>query len=621
MAGSSDKGGLSAARDEVKFLRRAAGLDEETGQSQPSALSDSSARGAEETARMSDASAQAEQFSDGFKSEDKRKIGNAGEGGGTLTAEKPSTTLRKRVASTAAGAAKSAAKGTLRGAARRAAEGAGPDGAGDLANEAGTFVSSAAKRGGSTLVAAASGKVTLTPKGAAKGLAGGSLRAAAAASDNDGLMAGAKVLDLTSTTKRRARALSHGARWLIGGDEAVAAHAQAKAEEAAAKEAVKKGYAKRLSASLAKLRDLGGVVHGQGAVELVKSLVRGAAQAIAAVISSLLAMVGSAIFSALLPVLIIIVVVVVLICALGGQAAADEVKKGGGNSEIYVQKAEEFCADDSIGYSQANRNHNPDMDCSSFVWYSMVESGYLGADALGGSAFTTYNEVGLLENNGFTDVTDSVNIESGEGLERGDILWRQEHTEIFVGDGQKCGAHSDRGYPAGGDQTGTEVSVGPYAGGWEKVLRPPAGGGAGDIEVPDGLGDVYTWEYPIDSPKWAGYCVEMRHKWEEAGRQSSDSIPTIDGRYLIACTSTFGQVGDKIDFYLDDGTVIPCIMFDTKNQNDAGCTQWGHDDGHCVLEFMVMSDHPSGNPGSTYWMSQLHGRRVASATNLGESIL
>lgn len=621
MAGASDKGGLSTARDEVKFARRRAGVDEETGQGPRSALSDSSARGAEETARMSDAKAQEASFGEGFSSEDKRKIGSAGEAGGTLAAEKLSTSLRKRVAVTAGRAAKSAAKGTLKGAARRAAAGVGPEGAGDLANEAGTFVKSAARRGGSTLIAAARGKVTLTPKGAAKGLAAGGLRTAADASDNEGLAAGAKVLDLTSTAKRRARALSHGARWLIGGDEAVAAHAQAKAAKAAAKEAVKKGYAKRLSASLAKLRNLGGVVHGQGAAELVKSLVRSAAHAIAAVVSSLLAMVGSAIFSALLPVLIIVVVVVVLICALGGQAAADEVKKGGGNSEIYVQKAEEFCADDSIGYSQANRNHNPDMDCSSFVWYSMVESGYLGADALGGSAFTTYNEVGLLENNGFTDVTDSVNIESGEGLERGDILWRQEHTEIFVGDGQKCGAHSDRGYPAGGDQTGTEVSVGPYAGGWEKVLRPPAGGGAGDIEVPDGLGDVYTWEYPIDSPKWAGYCVEMRHKWEEAGRQSSDSIPTIDGRYLIACTSTFGQVGDKIDFYLDDGTVIPCIMFDTKNQNDPGCTQWGHDDGHCVLEFMVMSDHPSGNPGSTYWMSQLHGRRVASATNLGESIL
>ena len=61
----------------------------------------------------------------------------------------------------------------------------------------------------------------------------------------------------------------------------------------------------------------------------------------------------------------------------------------------------------------------------------------------------------------------------------------------------------------------------------------------------------------------------------------------IHGRYVIACTTTFGDIGDYIDFTLDNGTVIKTVIGDIKNQNDPGCNIWGHQNGACVIEFVV----------------------------------
>lgn len=56
---------------------------------------------------------------------------------------------------------------------------------------------------------------------------------------------------------------------------------------------------------------------------------------------------------------------------------------------------------------------------------------------------------------------------------------------------------------------------------------------------------------------------------------------------MIACTTLYGQVGDYIDFYRENGDVLHCVIGDIKNQNDAGCNQYGHQNGRCVVEFVV----------------------------------
>ncbi len=125
---------------------------------------------------------------------------------------------------------------------------------------------------------------------------------------------------------------------------------------------------------------------------------------------------------------------------------------------------------------------------------------------------------------------------------------------------------------------------------------------AGDtIKIPAGLGSVHTymgWQI-ISSTTSTQYKLR-----EQTGMPfDEEGFGKINGRYVIACTTTFGTVGDYIDFYQEDGTVIPCIIGDIKNQNDSGCTKWGHENGHCIIEFVVNKDTwyntGHGNPGTS----------------------
>ena len=87
-------------------------------------------------------------------------------------------------------------------------------------------------------------------------------------------------------------------------------------------------------------------------------------------------------------------------------------------------------------------------------------------------------------------------------------------------------------------------------------------------------------------------------------------------RYLCAIGSHFGQIGDYVDAYLEDGTILPLILIDNKGCYDGGAYHnlntnfmfngfhYGHtvspgNQSVCsVLEFMKSSAAPSGNPSS-----------------------
>lgn len=147
----------------------------------------------------------------------------------------------------------------------------------------------------------------------------------------------------------------------------------------------------------------------------------------------------------------------------------------------------------------------------------------------------------------------------------------------------------------------------------EKMTSSSSGSGSGSgqsaspitagttIKIPSGLGSVHTymgWQI-ISSPSSTQYKLR-----EKTGMPfDEEGFGKINGRYVIACTTTFGTVGDYIDFYQEDGTVIQCIIGDIKNQNDSGCNKWGHDNGHCIIEFVVNKNtwynSGHGNPGTS----------------------
>jgi len=111
------------------------------------------------------------------------------------------------------------------------------------------------------------------------------------------------------------------------------------------------------------------------------------------------------------------------------------------------------------------------------------------------------------------------------------------------------------------------------------------GTGPTTINIPAGLGGVHSymgWQC-ITSPSSAQYKLRAA----KGQNFNSEGFGIIDGRYTIACTTTFGQVGDAVDFYKANGKVLKCIIADIKNPTDKGCNTWGHLDGKCIVEFVV----------------------------------
>lgn len=146
--------------------------------------------------------------------------------------------------------------------------------------------------------------------------------------------------------------------------------------------------------------------------------------------------------------------------------------------EAYVNYMVDVAYDNKHGYSQYSRWGDPDYDCSSLVIMA-VESAGIPVRTAG--ATYTGNMYSVFKKCGFKDVTSTINLATGKGLIRGDILLQSKHhTECYIGDGKLCGAKIDeKGTIVGatkGDQTGREICTSNYynyKGGWQYVLRYP----------------------------------------------------------------------------------------------------------------------------------------------------
>lgn len=152
-----------------------------------------------------------------------------------------------------------------------------------------------------------------------------------------------------------------------------------------------------------------------------------------------------------------------------------------------VSKAVEWAVktanNNSHGYDQANR-WGPDYDCSSFVISAYKQAGI----AL--NATYTGNMKNDLTSHGFKIVTGSVNLNTGAGLQAGDVLLNeQNHTAMSLGNGKVVQASvNELGKTTGGktgDQTGREIYVGWYYNfPWDCVLRYTEKSEASDVKKP-----------------------------------------------------------------------------------------------------------------------------------------
>ena len=317
-----------------------------------------------------------------------------------------------------------------------------------------------------------------------------------------------------------------------------------------------------------------------------------------------------------------------------------------GSSAEFLQKAEALgkliVSDGNWIYSNngtynnladARRARQPKTNCAAGVSIAMQEFGTLkkkqtfysgsGGALCGSSAVKKRIRQ-------YYDIIDTHGASRAKGvrLEPGDICLWEQHVNIYAGvrDGKKTwidfGRNQTSDHKAESGYYVRYMRKGDYPSTLYHILRlkdQDSYGRGKQIRIPAGLGDTYTYMGWSIIHNWPTRQYYLRERSGE--HYDRHGFAVVDGRYVIACTTTFGKVGDHIDFVLDNGKVIHAIMGDEKSQADDGCNRWGHDNGHSVVEFVVNKQMWYGHLGNSD-ITRFHPEwksRVKMGVNLGKN--
>lgn len=203
--------------------------------------------------------------------------------------------------------------------------------------------------------------------------------------------------------------------------------------------------------------------------------------------------------------------------------------------ERATARMEAWAADDSHGYDQANR-WGPDYDCSSAVIAAWEMA---GVPVKTKGATYTGNMRGVFLRCGFEDVTDGIDLATGTGLQRGDVLLNsRHHTAMYCGKGMEVEASiNENGTTTGGqpgDQTGREFLVRPYRNyPWDCVLRYTGGG---EKPVKDSMKPTYY--YNVRLPL-------LKQGMEDAAVTTVQQLLAARGYYAGDCDGIFGALTSR----------------------------------------------------------------------------
>lgn len=188
-------------------------------------------------------------------------------------------------------------------------------------------------------------------------------------------------------------------------------------------------------------------------------------------------------------------------------------------TEKAISWMEALAADDSHGYDQAYRwGEKGDYDCSSAVITAFITAGIPLTCTYTGNMYAD------MIIHGFNDVTDGIDMATGEGLRRGDVLLNvRNHVAMYCGGGKEVEASQNEfggdtgGQP--GDQTGREILVRSYRNyPWDYALRyadsNDTGGeivmnfGVPQIKIGDQGDAVYFWQNLLRGREWTNLALD-----------------------------------------------------------------------------------------------------------------
>lgn len=199
-----------------------------------------------------------------------------------------------------------------------------------------------------------------------------------------------------------------------------------------------------------------------------------------------------------------------------------------------VAWARRIAADDTHGYDQTNR-WGADYDCSSFVI-----SAYKAAGVPLECTYTGDMRGDMLRR-GFADVTASVNLSSGAGVQEGDVLLNYaRHTALALGGGRIVQAGiNERGTATGGtpgDQTGREIYERAYYNyPWDCVLRYVGDGAVTDDSSEYVPSYWYAVALPLLKPGMTHSTVNpVQHLLRAYGYYDGDITGTMDASTVEA---------------------------------------------------------------------------------------
>lgn len=309
------------------------------------------------------------------------------------------------------------------------------------------------------------------------------------------------------------------------------------------------------------------------------------------------------VIAALLPVIAVIVIIAVILTSSGGEDGAEQIVEVALTQEGNIDGSPYW--EYTMGSTFVDGNVTP--WCACFVSWCANECGYIddGIFPKSGAVATYkrfYSEKGLYQD------------ASGYVPQQGDlIIFGYSHIGIvqYVEDGRVITIEGN---------TSDMVAARSYS-----LDNPTIDGyctpeypGGQAILIPEGMGTQHTYMGWHTVTSRTSLQYQLR---EDSGENyDEEGFARIDGRYVVACTTTFGEVGDYVDFYRENGEVINAVIGDIKNMDDPGCNQYGHNDGRCVVEYIVSrSWYPShANPGTSGCHPEWDSR-IVKAVNLGRN--